>query len=884
MRGIETTMLVWCLLAGVFSTGCVRDALGGAETAVEAPAAARAGLPAPVDVAGADAAAEDSSPGPVDSAAPIGGEDLGYEVAPDVGSDTLPGVWVGPDAEPSRPDASVLGASDAPDAAASEDDGPDASAPHPACGTCELGTGGCLDEKTGFDCIFATPPGGSAKCVYPYVKTCPGQGTCVGRPPKAGWCDCPETGEDVCVPYGTTSTKKPLDVCGATGPATEVCPFPGCWQGECITEDPPVEILWPIPTPHELRSVEVLGPDHILTVGAKESLFEWQDGEWTDVRERPEIQYFVHVQRDETGQIHIVSDAAYYHWGGEGTLEEIYHMYLYPAEGGGWMNGAYQATSAWVVAPELVYVTTTYGGLGRIDGGSWTWITTGYEEDIDHALRSIWARSPEDIWVVGDGGTARHFDGTSWQAVHGLSVEAGGTAEDLGAVRGTAGGELYVTRGRTLLRRTGTEWTAMYEAPEEGVVHEVWVGATDDIWVWGQYVLSHWDGEAWTTWSTGYEGTVARLLDLDCGADGVCWATGQGLALRFEAGVWEPISKGMGELPGFVARTTSGIWAASPEEVFTVISGPGTASGMPTGPYDHDCFARRHLLEDGVVVEVETTNLGPQTWGGGSSWDVRGLWGTSRDNVFVASRTPKHFDGETWAPLDLPADILEDYMATVLTGRADDLYIALASKVFGSTLVAHRDATGGPWTFVEGPIKSWIGDLWITEDGQLYAYAGFFTYRLWPDGEWESLISNDVGTPMYVAPRIGVTRTGIHMLAYGMANHPTWPLATTTPDGLQYDKVTPFGAYGGVVGITLPPWGTGFLLCTGATIVELATGEQGPLGPDTTFADYKPYAYVESNTKSMHLTPWGDLFAGSFASLHRMDSPYGDYSDMETGP
>ena len=728
------------------------------------------------------------------------------------------------------------------------DGDPDSSAPTPPCGECEPDSRGCLDEKTYWVCTSAAAPGGPGPdCWVRSIEqtcaesVCAGGASCTCQGGDAvtvcndGFCEglgpvCLGEGEApdrLCFGGGLDSSI--YEVTDEDQQLVETCPNPGCWLGTCQPELARATMLWPQPTPATLTAIAVLGEGHVLVAGQSGAVYEYDGAEWKDAR--PLDSWYpepVYLGRDAGGEVALLFNGLMLQWNGGVNWDST----LLPT--GPTKPWVLAHTSAWMFDDGAVTIGTSGGFLLQVDSGQQTWVDLGLPSSNTPSVRSVWGTSSSDVWAVGESGLARHFDGSKWAPVPGLSAESGGVKSDLDVVRGTSDGEVFVLSGTTLHRRVGSEWDPIFAAPEAGEPHSLWVGGPSDIWVAGPYVLSHFDGVEWTSQSTGFEGSVAQVRAIACGEPGDCWAVGgAGLVLHLSGANWTMVSKGQDELGSTLAETSS-VWAASPNVVFEALR--LSKSGATA-------WLRRLLIEDGEVVDVDTWDMGKGSyypWAG-----VRGLWGTAPDNVFAATAEPMHFDGESWQPLD---PVLSGYSAVTLAGRGDDLYVSLIRMDPLDRAIAHRQASGGPWSFVhyEG---AEITDLWIDDNGTLYGSNGIGVSTIHSDGS------------------LGFVMGAWELEAYIAVSHTNEVLylgseiLLRTPLG---EVVTPHVTVGygdQSVGVALPPSGPGFLTAIGGTIGELGT--HGVVSSTSKATDFKPYAY-EQVVRSIHLSPWGDLYLGLY--------------------
>lgn len=167
-------------------------------------------------------------------------------------------------------------------------------------------------------------------------------------------------------------------------------------------------------------------------------------------------------------------------------------------------------------------------------GGSWK--LEYVDKTVDGELTSVTASSADDIWVAGyelrngtmddpGGQFLVRYDGSGWQRQK-VPVELDGNR--FHSLLGSSGPDnvwlfgFGPRGGASAVRWDGTRWQRVPRPPLQGVVTEIKVFASDDVWVvGGQKRLLHWDGARWNTHTLPAEPTA---LDGTSGDD--LWAVG----------------------------------------------------------------------------------------------------------------------------------------------------------------------------------------------------------------------------------------------------------------------------------------------------------------------------------------------------------------------
>jgi hypothetical protein len=234
------------------------------------------------------------------------------------------------------------------------------------------------------------------------------------------------------------------------------------------------------------------------------------------------------------------------------------------------------------------------GVILHYDGSAWTPMAgpgVGTQNgSVQVAFFSVWGASSSDVFAVGQAGSdfnralIAHYDGTSWSE---MPLEAGGDRV-LMDVSGSSGQDVYAVgffdasaslRGKfslvaraglfsagLILHFNGSTWQEVQPVAASISYSGVWAAASNDVFVVGasddQGVVLHFDG---TSWSPMPVPPTGPLLDVWGTSSTDVYAVGVGTLLHFDGQGWsESLS---------AAQRLTGIWAASPSDVF--VSGSG---------------------------------------------------------------------------------------------------------------------------------------------------------------------------------------------------------------------------------------------------------------------------------------------------------------------
>src|SRR5262249_51489413 len=141
----------------------------------------------------------------------------------------------------------------------------------------------------------------------------------------------------------------------------------------------------------------------------------------------------------------------------------------------------------------LIYGTA----VDHWDGSSWT-IVDSLPINGTPTYNSIWEAANGDVWVTLSNGTVKRSQGGGpFQA-----MDAGCNGCFLGSIWGVATDDLFITTlPPGILHYDGNTFVKSYGGPSIAGSYQ---GTKDDVWVsGGDGSLLHWDGTAWTPFSTG---------------------------------------------------------------------------------------------------------------------------------------------------------------------------------------------------------------------------------------------------------------------------------------------------------------------------------------------------------------------------------------------
>ncbi len=185
------------------------------------------------------------------------------------------------------------------------------------------------------------------------------------------------------------------------------------------------------------------------------------------------------------------------------------------------------------------------------DGAAWT----GAFDVKRRNLLAVWAAGSE-VWAVGDAATVVKRSGSAWVDV----TKPGTGAQDLSAVFGFSGTDVWAGGGTQAFHWNGSAWTA-YTLP--GTVKGFWGATSGDVWAVGTGFVSRWNGTAWTT-QTGITWT---FFDIHGASATEVWAVASGHVMKWNGSYWADV----------LNDTCSSVWVGGPKTVTLACQSPTEA-------------------------------------------------------------------------------------------------------------------------------------------------------------------------------------------------------------------------------------------------------------------------------------------------------------------
>lgn len=243
-----------------------------------------------------------------------------------------------------------------------------------------------------------------------------------------------------------------------------------------------------------------------------------------------------------------------------------------------------------------------------------------------------------------------------------------------------------------------------------------------------------------TNWSISRApaATGAPLTDVWAAPDGTTFAVGgAGTVIRSGATTWQALSTGTAEdLSGVHGTTSTNVYAVSFQGSVFRHDGAGWSrahSGekrrlaavwvAPTGEVFAVGSDHRNGGSRGLVVQGNAKGWAESVFEDGGTWiDLRGVWGTSANNVYAVGQYASggivfHYDGTAWRRVELWRDLGTGpviYTLNDISGTsAGDVW-----AVGDESTILHFDGTR--WNLVQSPIRIYARSVWGTSPTDIH--------------------------------------------------------------------------------------------------------------------------------------------------------------------
>lgn len=548
---------------------------------------------------------------------------------------------------------------------------------------------------------------------------------------------------------------------------------------------PPVLWYWenPTPTGDYLWGVDGRTPDDLYAVGELGLVMHYDGASWTAVYDRvgweadnpgigpPDLR---DVWIDSSGTLVAVGNRDALHF--DGTNWKVHT--LTPTGFVGQLRGVSGT------GPSSIYAIWGGGEIHRFDGSSWSVDASGLgplSEIFSLASGEVWAGGAELYQLVPDGAGA---------LVWAIRDDLPSSTKGITALWAANVNDLFVAREDEIVHWNGANWTSTAVAapgPYKSIV-ALWGRSGSDVFaLTNAWQLYHYDGTGWSlqqpvpqAWPAARRAGGGQVLG---GAGSRIVAVLGYLIFSHDlagdqAGQWVRETQDIMTPPGgpvhpeviqeLAPLADDDVWFGGDGAVFrydgddvTVLS---TGRGKPVKDVLPLSDGSAYANEDGVLLRYDASGSWSQV---PSISGVRDIWGTSADDVWVASgsRLWHYAGGGATGWVDVPDAVADEFVEVnrVWGSSAWDVFVSGDRYPPGSPremYVAHYDGFG--WTDVSpsGPWKSeviWAGfsrdstETWVATPaaGALRLRQGVWTHMGGPS--WALDVYIDEMGDVYVA-------------------------------------------------------------------------------------------------------------------------------------
>lgn len=461
--------------------------------------------------------------------------------------------------------------------------------------------------------------------------------------------------------------------------------------------------------------VEVLSPGDAWAAGSG-FVWRWNGSGWSQVQDAPAV---VDLDMFSSTDGWAVSADDIYRWDGLAWISiATYNGYylqgiemLSPADG--WAIGldtlmhwdgntwtedpgatglyrgvaAVAVDDAWAVGGDHIYGPPSV--IAHWVGGHWTY----YPSPVDRPLFSVSMVSSNDGWAVGEWGRLLHWNGSAWNQV------ASPTSANLYGVAMAAWNDGWAVGNQHILHYDGHAWTDFTSSPP---LLGVALASSSEGWAVGSHDFLHWDGQAWTRYERGLSAGLTALSMVSA-TDG--WAVGNEAFVHWDGSTWTPqVPAGLNHpIHSIDMATATEGWVVGSAHMWHWDGSQWTHSACPAA----DCY-----LFD---VKMLTATLG---WAVGSS-----------DYQPVVL----HWDGNTWSPMPF--------------GFGTSLYAVDATSET-DVWVAGGWTWGYPYPYCGPEFFHWDGTAWTAMSAALGMEARMVDMVSPTDG-WAAGDCNGISSSIY---------------------------------------------------------------------------------------------------------------------------------------
>ena len=541
---------------------------------------------------------------------------------------------------------------------------------------------------------------------------------------------------------------------------------------------------WDVPFPQgcDLAAVWAFSATEAWFVGTKGTILHLSDGHW-QAAVSPTTRDLKAIWASGPADIWAVgTQANLLHYDGHAwTLEHGTPVDPEPVDGG--FDAAADASDAGDAGPpglpdgrdylgifgvsnDDIWLVGTKGTIAHYDGDTWIatqGVTTG-------TVRTGWASASDNVYIAGDSLVFR-YDGEVWAKVD------PGITRSWYDIDGTSEEDVWlVGSGNYYAHFNGSKWAN--DRFPGGTAYTVVADTAESAWGFGDHGLAwHWDGESWTSVSTGTRQTIWGSSRYSAGKFLVAGSSGAivqwdndaravltqsfdtnflGIAGTASDDIWvvgDSVLHGNTEVWGLEAppvnRSLFAVWAGAQDNVWAVGTG-GTILGRSLIGWVVTSSPTEEWLRGvwgagsgaGWVVGDKGTILGlinGASWSAvpsGTTADLYGVWGPSSAEAWAVGDkgTILHFTAGQWKP----AAVEIGDAGAPFRGTLHAVWGSAASDVWAvGSQGAKLHYNGSVWRVVDAGAEDTLNAVWGRSATDIWAVGTSGTILHYNGSSWE---------------------------------------------------------------------------------------------------------------------------------------------------
>jgi len=284
-----------------------------------------------------------------------------------------------------------------------------------------------------------------------------------------------------------------------------------------------------------------------------------------------------------------------------------------------------------------------------------------------------------------------------------------------------------------------SEWTLQNPLLPNYDLKDVWGSDPNNIFAVGEYgTIGHYDGTRWSPMTSGVTETLYAVWG---SSNTNVFAVGtNGTILRFDGMSWSKMHTGTN-------RALRGIWGADAHNIFAV-GEEGTILQLQSGSWIKRSSGVSVTLYD--IWGTDSDNLfavggntiihhNGETWHYESAGQqLKGLWGSGRNDIFAVGDGIWHFDGGIWTEISVDTTI---YQLQDIWGTSADNVFVVGHGGWGVEQILHYDGNG--WQEISDGIFQYLFGVWGSSSNSVVAVGWDGTILNYNGSSWTRICGDD---------------------------------------------------------------------------------------------------------------------------------------------